>query len=505
MPAVQLHKRTTYILIFVGLILLLVLFLLPFLEAWLRGSVLPEFGLEFIDDWAITPESAKANSMNATYANALDMVFQGLRIVLWMALVVGVVRFLASNLFGRSSAGSGTADSSSILKTVLSITTYIVSFFIIFQIYFPKVPLSGLFTGSTILGIVVGLALQDTLGNLFAGIAIQADQSFQAGDVLSVSNSGVGVVESVSWRGVKIRTFQNKLLVISNSELGKATLEVSPKENLNARLVFFNTLYTNSPSITSQVVLEAVRQTSNVSPKIKPIVRIRNLGDNGIDWEVKYWPIEYKQYNDTDAAIRQSIWYVFQRENIDFAFPTRTVYFEQKTEETTPQETTNARINILNSVSIFEPLSDAEIERLANASTAKIFAPGEAIVRKGQEGRSMFVIVSGSVRIQIPNRSGNKVLSELSKNSFFGEMGLLTGEPRSATAVAIEETEVLQISKEALKPIFESNPVLVQAISEIIDERKEMIQSLDTETEETDASKKAGVVNSIKQFFGLRS
>ncbi|MBA2379689.1 MAG: mechanosensitive ion channel [Blastocatellia bacterium] len=116
------------------------------------------------------------------------------------------------------------------------IVIYIVAFFIIFQSQYPNVQLAPLFTGSTIIGIVVGLALQDTLGNLFAGIALQADQPFQVGDVVSITNQGTGVVESVSWRGVKMRTFQNKLMVISNSVLGRETIEVAPKDNLNARI-----------------------------------------------------------------------------------------------------------------------------------------------------------------------------------------------------------------------------------------------------------------------------
>jgi small-conductance mechanosensitive channel len=132
------------------------------------------------------------------------------------------------------------------------------------------VPLAPLFTGSTILGIVVGLALQDTLGNLFAGIALQADQPFQVGDVVTMMNQQGGVVESVSWRGVKIRTFQNKLLVISNAVMGKEMIEVAPKENLNARLVHFNTVYTDSPSRTIQLLRDAVRQVENVSSKIRP-------------------------------------------------------------------------------------------------------------------------------------------------------------------------------------------------------------------------------------------
>src|SRR5512144_1912233 len=110
------------------------------------------------------------------------------------------------------------------------------------------------------LGVVVVLAVRENLRNLFGGIAMQADQPFQVGDVVSITNRGTGVVESVSWRGVKIRTFQNKLLIISNAVLAKETIEVAPKGNLNARIVFFNTEYVHSPSRTIQLVREAVRQ-----------------------------------------------------------------------------------------------------------------------------------------------------------------------------------------------------------------------------------------------------
>src|SRR5262249_1765005 len=218
---------------------------------------------------------------------------------------------------------------------------------------YPGVNLGSLFAGSAIFGIVVGLALQDTLGNLFAGIALQADQPFQVGDVVNITNRGTGVVESVSWRGVKIRTFHNKLLIISNAVLSKESIEVGPKGNLNARLVNFNTLYANSPAKTIQVVRDAVRVAENVSQKIRPIVRIRNLGESSIEWEVKYWLDDYSKYNDTDALVRQRIWYAFQREKIEFAYPTRTIHVETKPQETAFDERVNTVTERLNNVSIF--------------------------------------------------------------------------------------------------------------------------------------------------------
>jgi small-conductance mechanosensitive channel/CRP-like cAMP-binding protein len=500
MSASELQKKAVYFFVFAGLVaLVLIMF------DGIRDYIAVQLGLIVNADGTISdPSRDLPDKMVETAISLVVNILHIVKIILWMALVVAVVRFLsylATKTFFRNTAER---EISSLLKTVLSIIVYIVAFFIIFQSQFPGVQLTALFTGSTIVGIVVGLALQDTLGNLFAGIALQADQSFQVGDVILISGRGEGVVESVSWRGVKIRTFQNKLLVISNSVLGKETIEVAAKGNLNAKLVFFNSHYSHSPARTIQVVRDAVRQVENVSQKMRPVVRIRNLGDNGIDWEVKYWLDDYAQQHDTDALIRQRIWYVFHREKVSFAYPTRTLHIEPKPVEIAPDEIVNTIVESLNRVSIFAPLSDEETERLANASTSRVYAPNEAIVRQGQVGGSMFVIIRGSVKVQLPEKGYQKTINSLNENDFFGEMSLLTGAPRSANVIAVEETEVLRIDKKGLKPILESNPTLVESIFELIEERKALLK-VDAENEdETQGEAKKGVMKSIRKFFGLK-
>ncbi|MDQ3132100.1 MAG: mechanosensitive ion channel family protein, partial [Acidobacteriota bacterium] len=414
-----------------------------------------------------------------------------------------IIRYLDFLIFGAAFRSSAQSEISSLLRNVFSIIIYIVAFFVIFNSQYPTVDLAALFTTSTILGIVIGLALQDTLGNLFAGLAMQADQPFQVGDVISISTRGMGVVEGVSWRGVKIRTFQNKLLIISNAVLGKEVIEVAPKDNLNARLVFFNTLYANSPAKTIQNVREAVRQVENVSQKMRPIVRIRNLGDNGIDWEIKYWLEDYSKFNDTDALIRQRVWYVFRRENLEFAYPTRTIHVETKPQESAFVETVNQIFEQLSNIPIFAPLSDEETQKLAQASSARVYAPGEAIVHQGKQGNSMFVINRGAVKVQITEDGQPKIINKLKESDFFGEMSLLTGQARSATVVAEEETEVLQIRKKALKPIFETNPNLVKSICEIIEERRKLLETPEHHASALHIDKEKGVLISIKKFFGL--
>jgi branched-chain amino acid transport system substrate-binding protein len=149
------------------------------------------------------------------------------------------------------------------------------------------------------------------------------------------------------------------------------------------------------------------------------------------------------------------------------------------------------------------PLGEDEIERLAKASSTRVFAPGEAIVRKGQEGNSMFVIVRGGVKVQIPENDYQKTINRLRANDFFGEMSLLTGQPRTATVIAEEETEVIQIKKTALRPLFEANPDLMKAICDIIEERRALLVSKEEDPEDLDEMD-GGVLRSLRKFFGFR-
>jgi small-conductance mechanosensitive channel len=487
MASQNLQRRAAFFAI-TTILLSAVLFVIPFIERFLEQYATVVDGRSVIVSTAVT-----------LAVNILHL----LKVFLWMALVVTIVRFFTFLLFKTVLRRAGENEITSLVKTVVSIIIYIVAFFIIFQSEYPSVNLAALFTGSTIIGIVVGLALQDTLGNLFAGIAIQADQPFQVGDVLMISNRGTGVVEGVSWRGIKIRTFQNKLLVMSNAVMSKETVEVAPKDNLNARIVHFNTVYSASPSKTATAVREAVRQVENVSPKMRPVVRIRNFGDSSLDWEVKYWCENYARYNDSDAQIRQRIWYVFNREKIDFAFPTRTVHMEPRAAESSNEEVIDSLVEQLCAIPIFAPLTHDEVEQLAAGSVSRLFAPGEVIVRRGQEGKSMFVILKGSVKVQIPEGPTIRTINALGPGDFFGEMSLLTGQPRTANVITDDETEVLQIKKSAIKPIFEQNPEVMEAIGTIIEDRRERLKpqnSADAIGSEHDVK---GVISSLKRFFGM--
>jgi small-conductance mechanosensitive channel/CRP-like cAMP-binding protein len=394
-------------------------------------------------------------------------------------------------------------DAPTLIRNIFTIIAFTILFLIAFTFLFPGVPLGSLFTTSAIFGVILGLALQDTLGNFFAGISLQADRPFQVGDVIVVgAQRHTGVVEEISWRAIKIRTFSNHIVLIANSNAAREPIEVCPRDNLNARLVFFNTLYSDSPAKTIHVVREAVRETENVSAKVTPVVRIRDLGENGVDYEVKYWLEDYAKYNDTDALVRQRIWYAFRRAGLSFAFPTRTLYLERHGAAAVRDGDGSAIAERLSAVDIFAPLSVEETGMLAQAAVRHVFAPGELVIRAGEPGSSMFVVHNGRVRVQVNDNGRPRTVATLNEGDFFGEMALFTGEPRTANVVAQEETEVLEIGHAAMKRVFDTNPDLVESLSFIIAERRQGLASQsDSPTPENESS--AGLLSSIKRFFGL--
>jgi len=437
-------------------------------------------------------------------ARAEDSLINVPKLILFSLLAFLGVRALSTIIFDFVFRLRRGYEAPTLVRNIFSLVAFTILFLLIFNRIYTEVNLGALFTTSAIFGVIIGLALQDTLGNFFSGISLHADRPFQVGDVIVVGQQKhTGVVEGITWRAIKIRTFQNHVVLVSNSNAAKEAIEVCPRDNLNARLVLFGTLYTDSPAKTIHVVREAVRDADNVSPKITPIVRIRNLGESSIDWEIKYWLEDYAKYNDTDALVRQRIWYALRRSGLTFAYPTRTVQLERKVAPK-PVTADEQIADRLSAVDIFSPLSTEELQKLARATVGHVFAPGETLIRAGDEGSSMFVVHNGRVQVQVTENGRPRPVAVLSEGDFFGEMALFTGEPRTANVLAIEETEVLEIGHVAMKHLFETNPDLAESISWTIAERRASLAAGSQQLPQASIEESAGLLSSIKRFFGLR-
>jgi CRP-like cAMP-binding protein len=107
--------------------------------------------------------------------------------------------------------------------------------------------------------------------------------------------------------------------------------------------------------------------------------------------------------------------------------------------------------------------------RLAASAREQAFAADEPIIRQGDPGTSMFVIEQGRVAVSVADAGGGTShLAELGPGEFFGEMSLLTGEPRSATVTALVETRLLTIDKDAFRPCLQAEPRLAETLERFL-------------------------------------
>ena len=435
-------------------------------------------------------------------ADSAQLIGQLVLVGFWLAVVVFAVRAGSGLVFELLPRARRVRETPRFIRDIFALVAYVLLTALVLRWVFPTLPLGALFSGSALLGVILGLALQETLGNLFAGLSLQADKPFELGDVITVG-AFTGVVESITWRAVKIRTFTNHVVLLGNAQIAKESIHVCPRDNLNARLVFFNAVYTDSPVKVIHVVREAMREAENVSQSITPVVRVRNLGDFAVDYEVKYWLVDYARFNDTDALVRQLIWYAFRRAGLSFAYPTQTLYLDRPVRHTEKSRATrlDRLTERLSAVDIFSPLTQEELARLASSARSHTYAPGESIIRAGDAGDSMFVVNHGGVEVRITDNGRQLTVASLGEGDFFGEMALLTGQPRTANVVAVEETEVLEIGHDALKQLFEANPELAESLSHTVIERRAGIESsrVPGQIEEEERS----LVTSIVNFFGL--
>jgi small-conductance mechanosensitive channel len=350
-----------------------------------------------------------------------------------------------------------------LLRMLFSLALYSILFTMISSLIL-KLDLSGILATSAVVSVVIGLALQDTLGNFFAGTSLHIEQPFQIRDSIRVRDK-VGKVEAISWRTTTIRTNNNTTVFFPNSLIAREPIEVFHFNQLHRHLVEFSAPYSISPQTVIQTAISTVHGFPAVSSEVQPTARITSFADSSIQYELFYWVTDFSRVPDINARLRERLWYAFNRENIDMPFPIRHILWERQksVEQVKCLEVDYKRV--INQISIFEPLSKSEREAIVAANGKAVYAPGESMVRYGNPGDSMFVIGRGKAEVRVPVNGNYKSVAVLETGSFFGEMSLFSGDPRSADVVALEEVEVLEIKKASVHKLLLENEKLAEAFS----------------------------------------
>ena len=350
-----------------------------------------------------------------------------------------------------------------------------------------------LLTTSAVGAVVVGFALQDTLGNLFAGLAIQIEKPFRVGHWIRVGDRD-GQVQEITWRATKLRTKDGEFLVVPNSVISKdPVLNYSEPTIENVVSVDVGSSYTTPPNDVKAAILDAIGNAPLALKAPQPKVLIRDFGASSIDYRAYFWVNDYGLEREARDEVRSSIWYEFRRRNIEIPFPIQVEYSREELPPYTDADVARA-VTHLAAVDLLAPLDDSARRSLA-AEAPKLFAAGEAIVKQGAAGDSMFVVLTGQVRVAL-EPSGQEVAT-IPAGGFFGEMSMLTGEPRTATVRAIGDASVLEISAAEFRNLAVANPPLLDHVAGVVASRR-------TGLEEARASAATVAAPQAKQTFLAR-
>ncbi len=441
------------------------------------------------------------------YGDVREVIFgteyRGLLFAALVPVIFLLVRLFDYVAFDLGMARRRRVAAPRLLRDLVSLGFYFLLFSWAVSVIF-KYSLTRWLAATTILAAVLALALQETLGNLFSGIALHLEDSFEVGDVIK-SGDYTGVVEGLSWRATKIRTFTNNNLVyLPNSVLARERLEVYPRNNFNARIIQVGIDYNTPPAVTIPILTQATAHIDGVSHDIPCFARVASFGDSSVVYEIKYFTREYDKRERIDADIKKAIWYALRRNGISIPFPIRSFqpYTPPKREDhTLPVEAVR---ELLEEVDVLSPLSDEAHDVLAATAKVHFYSRGETILRYGSTGESMSVVHEGTVSVRIVDDSatGRHEVAQLGPGSVFGEMALLTGETRAADVVALTDVTTIEITKEALQPILEEHPELASAISARVAERRQQLHELRSAPPEED---ELTIRTRILAFFGLRS
>jgi small-conductance mechanosensitive channel/CRP-like cAMP-binding protein len=384
----------------------------------------------------------------------------------------------------------------------------LVALVLIVRGFFPGVNLNVLAVSSLVVGYIVGNATQDTLGNLFAGLALNAERPFQIGDWVTAGGH-TGTVVDTTWRATRLRTKADDYIVIPNSAIGKESIiNYSRPTRSHGCYLTIGVSYDTPPNQAREAILAVLREAPDVCQQPAPSVYLVGYGNFSIDFKIKFFIEDYARLDPIQSGVMDRLWYAFRRAGISIPFPvqderTRDAVADEHARRTAEVE---AARQLLTGVDLFRSLSPEEMNRLVGRAKLQQFARGENLCRQGEAGDSFYVIREGRVAVSMSGADGRVIpVAQLGSGAFFGEMSLLTGEPRSGTVSAETDVEVLCVAKQDFAGLLQGDASLAGKLAAVLEKRaaeRRTLMSAST-TSEPVADTQTALAVRIRRFFGL--
>ncbi len=375
----------------------------------------------------------------------------------------------------------------------------------------------GLVATSAVITAVIGLSLQDTLGNVVGGLAVQVEKSLEAGDWIKVGDL-VGRISEIGWRHTAVETRNWETILFPNSMLVKNSVIVLGRRRDQAlqwrRWVWFNVDFRFAPDAVIETVTTALRQAEipNVAADPPPNCVAMDFSDSWVRYAVRYWLTDLAKDDPTDSEVRTHLFTALQRAAIPLSMPAHAVFM---TEETTERKLAKAereigqRLKALSGVELLAGLSEDDRRLLADNMVYAPFAKGDAMTKQGFEAHWIYIIISGHAeRVYEGSNKVTTKVSELGPGHVFGEYSVMTGQPREVSVIATTAVTCYRLAKGAFQELLSRRPELAEQMSQILARNhaayEEAVHKLDDQTRSREGpSSHEQILAKIRHAFGL--
>lgn len=370
--------------------------------------------------------------------------------------------------------------------------------------------LSGLITTSAVVTAVIGFSMQDTLGNVLAGMALQFDESIEIDQWVRVNDLSGRVIQ-IGWRSTTLMTRNGERVILPNQLLMKSPFVILGREEgsqlVLRRWIWFDVDWSLSPARVVAAADAALKdaEIAGVARLPAPHCVLMEWKEGVARYALRYWLSDLVNDDPTDSRVRQHLFASLARDGVALCTGGRSILLTHNNQETAARiadDELRQRHDALSHVHLFAGLMDDELTRLAGELIFAPFAAGDIITRQGANAHWLYILTRGEVAIWHDyGLPGARLLARLSAASFFGEMGLMTGSPRSATVVATSEVECWRLDKQSFARILEERPEIAQQVSTLLSERlnNERVP-LDEQASQPHTNE---VLRRMRAFFGL--
>jgi small-conductance mechanosensitive channel/CRP-like cAMP-binding protein len=434
-----------------------------------------------------------------------DVARETLLALLAVAVIRSSILFVAHVVFGRFRVPHIVVD----MLFMLGLIAYG-----IYRLNAVGLSLAGIVTTSAIVTGALAFSAGETLSNVWAGISLQIENTLRIGDWVRIDDRA-GQVVSIRWRSMAIATVENETIVVPNSMLMKDRIIVLGRSGevpaLLCRSVTFQLDYDHAPAKVVRVITAALQRSEipNVAKVPAPFCVCKAFQDNGAVYRAMYYITNLALVVRTDSDILIAVYAALQREGMSIPYPQQVVQLKRRSKSDEALSEHAARVAAVEQSELFSVLTDDERDEVARGLRRLPYASGDIVFRKGESADSLYLLEKGSVRVMDEDSTGKRTpLAELHAPDYFGEMGLLTGQPRGATVVAREDSLCYRLSKSAFDATLTARPEIADALGQVLERRQaENDATLKALDENTRARRAANgsleMVRRIRQFFAL--